>query len=175
MKIKGLIQIYTGDGKGKTTAALGLALRAIGWGLKICMIQFIKGGTQVGEIKITKSHIPQFSIHQFKSDKKFIIGKPTKKQKESIAKSFNLAKNIIKKGKYDIVILDEINNCLSQKLLDWREVAKVLKEKPKYIEIILTGRNCPKEIIKIADLVTEMKKIKHPYDKGIHARRGIEF
>jgi len=176
MKLKkGLIQIYTGEGKGKTTAALGLALRALGWGLKVVMIQFVKGGTRVGEIRISKTHIPQFSIHRFRSDKKFIVGRPTIKQRANIVKAFELAKKIVRSGRYDLVILDEICGCLSQKILDVGEVAKLLKTKPKHVEIILTGRNCPKEIIRLADLVTEMKKIKHPYDRGIIGRRGIEY
>lgn len=174
MKTVGLVQIYTGDGKGKTTAALGLALRALGWNKKVCMIQFIKGAKKLGEIEITKKKIPQFSIHQFaKSDK--IILRPTKKDKEITIKTLNFTKKIINSKKYDIVILDEINPALKLKLIKVDEVIKLIKNKPKNLELILTGRRAPKKIIEAADLVTEMKLIKHPYYKNIPARKGIEY
>ncbi len=171
---KGLTQIYTGDGKGKTTAALGLALRALGWNKKICMIQFIKGGKRLGEIKITQKKIPHFSIHQFaKSDK--IILRPTKKDKDIAIKTLKFAKKIINSKKYDIVILDEINPAVKLKLIDTKSILKIIREKPKNLELVLTGRGADKKIIAAADLVTEMKLIKHPYYKKIPARKGIEY
>ncbi len=173
-KITGLTQVYTGNGKGKTTAALGLALRALGWNKKVCMIQFIKGGKQLGEIKITKNQISQLSIHQFsKSDK--IILRPTKKDKVVVQKTFKFAQKIINSDKYDIVILDEINPAIKLKLIDVDEILKIIKQKPKNLELILTGRNADKKIIAASDLVTEMKLIKHPYYKKIPARKGIEY
>jgi len=172
---QGLIQVYTGNGKGKTTAALGLALRAIGWNYKVCMIQFIKGNKEIGEIKISKKLIPKLSIHQFCQNKKYSIGKPDQKYQESVGAAWKFFLKTLAEKKYDIIILDEINNAIKYKLLNVDEVIEVLKNKPKNIELILTGRGAPKKIIKIADLVTEMKLIKHPFYKGIKARRGIEY
>ena len=171
---KGLTQVYTGDGKGKTTAALGLALRALGWNKKVCMIQFVKGGKRLGEIEITKNQIPQFSIHQFSKNNKIIL-RPTEKDKEIAVKTLEFAKKIINSKKYDIVILDEINPAIKLKLIDVKEVLKIIREKPKNLELILTGRNADKKIIAASDLVTEMKLIKHPYYKKIPARKGIEY
>lgn len=170
--MKGLIQIYTGDGKGKTTAALGLALRAIGWGMKVCMIQFAKN-QKVGEIIISKTKIPQLSIHQF--GQKQLIKKPIQKDKLIAQKGLIKAEKIIRSQKYDIVILDEINIALYHKLLDEKKVLEILKNKPESVEIVLTGRKASKKIIAAADLVTEMKSIKHPFEKNIKARKGIEY
>ena len=174
MKNIGLIQVYTGNGKGKTTAALGLALRAIGWNKKVCMIQFIKGEKQLGEINITKHHIPQFSIHQFSKSNKIIL-RPTKKDKLNANKTLEFAKKNIKTKKYDIIILDEINPAIKLKLINLKDILELIKKKPKNLELILTGRDAHKKIIQIADLVTEMKLIKHPFYKKIRARKGIEY
>jgi cob(I)alamin adenosyltransferase len=174
MKQFGLIQIYTGNGKGKTTAALGLAMRALGWNKKVCMIQFIKGKKKLGEINITKSHIPEFSIHQFSNSNKIII-KPSQLDKLNAEKTLMFAKKLINSKKYDLIILDEINPAIKLKLIDVKKVIDVLKNKPKNLEMILTGRDADKKIIELADLVTEMKLIKHPFYKNIPARKGIEF
>ena len=172
---QGLIQVYTGNGKGKTTAALGLALRAIGWNYKVCMVQFIKGNEKIGEIQISKKQIPHLSIHQFYNDKKYSIIKPDQKYQKSVIEAWEFFKKILQKNKYDIIILDEINIALHYKLLNINEIIKVLKNKPQNVELILTGRSAPKKIIQIADLVTEMKLIKHPFYKNIKARKGIEY
>lgn len=170
----GLVQIYTGNGKGKTTAALGLALRALGWNKKVCMIQFIKGTKKTGEIIITKKNIPHFSIHQFSNNKRIIL-RPTKKDLTLASKTLKFAKKIIFSKKYDLIILDEINVALALKLIKLKEIIELIEQKPRNLELILTGRHAPKKIIEIADLVTEMKLIKHPFNKKIPARKGIEY
>jgi len=170
----GLVQVYTGSGKGKTTAALGLALRALGWNKKVCLIQFIKATKNCGEIKIIKKQLPKFSIHQFANTKKIIL-RPTPEDKKIAQKTLKFAKKIINSQKYDLVILDEINPAINLKLIDVNEVIDLIKNKPKNLELVLTGRNADKKIIKNADLVTEMKLIKHPFYKNIPARKGIEY
>ncbi|HLC39184.1 MAG TPA: cob(I)yrinic acid a,c-diamide adenosyltransferase [Patescibacteria group bacterium] len=174
MKNQGLTQVYTGDGKGKTTAALGLALRALGWNKKVCMIQFIKGDKKIGEIKISKNYLPHFSIHQFSKDTRFIL-KANKSDQLLAQKTLKHAEKVINSKKFDIVILDEINIAMSLKLITINSVLEIIKSKPKKLELILTGRNAPQKIIDAANLVTEMKMIKHPYYKNIPARKGIDF
>lgn len=171
---KGLVQVYTGNGKGKTSAAFGLALRAIGRGLKVCMIQFIKGGFDYGELYVV-SKLPNFSLKAFGRGK-FITEIPPGEQDIKLARNaFQLAKKTVKNGKCDVVILDEINVALELKLIDLEEVLAMIKDRPKHVELILTGRYAPKEIVEAADLVTEMKQIKHPFEVGHPARKGIEF
>ena len=168
---KGLVQIYTGNGKGKTTAALGLALRAAGAGCKVYIYQFIKG----------KSYSESKSIKKIKNIKIeqcgrgcFIRKSPARKDIEYAEKGLMKAKKLIMKGIYDIVILDEINIALKLGLLRLSEVTNIIKQKPLHVELVLTGRHCPRKLLKLADLVTEMKEIKHPYQKGVKARLGIE-
>ena len=171
---KGLIQVYTGNGKGKTSAAFGLALRATGRGLKVYMIQFIKGGFDYGELYVVKS-LPNFTLKAFGRGK-FITSKPAEIEDVSLAQeALKLAVEIIRTGEYDIVILDEINVALDLKLIKLQEVVEMIKKKPGKVEIVLTGRNAPEEIIEIADLVTDVKEIKHPFSKGYQARKGIEY
>jgi len=170
----GLIIVYTGEGKGKTTAALGLAMRAAGWGDKTAIIQFIKGYKKTGEWQITK-RIEEIDTYQTGDDKVMAIGKPTKKHHQSARNALKLTKKIIKEQKYKIIILDEINNALDYDLVEAGEIIKVLREKPVGQTIVLTGRGAPKEIIEIADLVTEMKNLRHPFDKGIPAKKGIDY
>lgn len=171
---RGLIQVYTGDGKGKTTAAIGLAVRALGWGKKVAFIQFIKGYKEIGERRFFKKQ-KGIVIRQFHRDVQCAIGRPTKAHKISAQKAWNFTQAIIKKGDCDLLILDEINNAIYHKLIDVKEVIKTLKNKPKHLEIVLTGRHGHPRIIALADLVAEMKKIKHPFDKGLRARKGIEY
>lgn len=165
--------IHTGEGKGKTTAALGLSLRAVGCGMKVIMIQFMKGSWSYGEL-LSAKRLPGFSIIQ--------MGKgftwETKKRSLDIAlskKTWALCKKTIQGKRYDIVILDEINYVLAYGFLKTKDVVSVLKRKPKELHVLLTGRNAPKALIQMADLVTEMKEIKHPFQKGIIGQRGIEF
>ncbi|HEX69094.1 MAG TPA: cob(I)yrinic acid a,c-diamide adenosyltransferase [Candidatus Bathyarchaeota archaeon] len=171
---KGLVQVYTGDGKGKTSAAFGLALRAIGRGLKVYIIQFIKGGFDYGELYIIDK-LPNLKLKAF-GQGKFVTQFPPGEKDIKIAKeAFNLAKKIVMSGEYDIVILDEINVALSLRLIKTEDVINLIKEKPEHVELVLTGRYAPKEIIEAADLVTEMREIKHPFQKGVPPRKGIEF
>ncbi|MGB9676045.1 MAG: cob(I)yrinic acid a,c-diamide adenosyltransferase [Candidatus Bathyarchaeales archaeon] len=170
---RGLVQVYTGNGKGKTTAAFGLALRAIGRGLKVYVIQFIKGGFDYGELYIVDK-LPNLTLKAFGRGK-FIVDKPSSEDIKSAEEALSLAESVVKSGEYDIVILDEINVALKLKLISLERVLELIKNKPKHVELVLTGRYAPNEIIEVADLVTEMKEVKHPYNKGCQARRGIEF
>jgi len=171
---RGLVQIYTGDGKGKTSAAFGLALRAIGRGLKVYVIQFIKGGFDYGELYVVDK-LPNLKLKAFGRGS-FITEKPPGKRDFQLAEeALTLAEGIIKGGEYDIVILDEINVALSLKLVKIERVLEQIKNKPRHVELVLTGRRAPDEIIEAADLVTEMREIKHPFKKGCQARKGIEY
>lgn len=167
-----MIQVYTGNGKGKTTAAFGLALRAAGAGLKVYIGQFLKGGNY-SELKTLKK-IKNIKVEQF-GRRCFIKKTPDKKDIILARKGLEKIKQIIAKRNYDIVILDEINIALKLKLLDLKEVIKLIKKTPKNLELILTGRAAPSAILKIADLVSQIKEVKHYYKKGIKARKGIEF
>ena len=177
---KGLVQIYTGPGKGKTTAALGLALRAAGWGKKVIIYQFLKPpALKLGERKaIAKIEL---SIKIEAIDIKWNMRKSLS-DKTAVENARKITKQICDKiadeakdKKYDIIILDEIVFCLSKKLAKIEWIKNIIKSKNNSAEIILTGRGATNELIKLADIVTEMKKIKHPFEKGIKARKGIEF
>jgi cob(I)alamin adenosyltransferase len=171
---QGLTQVYTGDGKGKTSAAFGLAVRAIGRGLKVYVIQFIKGGFDYGELHVIQ-HLPNLEIKAFGRGK-FVTQVPPNEEDVKLAdQAFNLAEHIVNSGKYDIVILDEINVALHLKLIELDKVTKLVEKKPKHVELVLTGRNAPPKILEVADLVTEMKEIKHPYTNGMPPREGIEY
>ncbi|MBU6996315.1 MAG: cob(I)yrinic acid a,c-diamide adenosyltransferase [Theionarchaea archaeon] len=171
---KGMIHVYTGNGKGKTTAALGLAMRAAGHGLKVYMIQFMKGRINYGELE-TANQIPNFEIKQ--------VGRPDFVSKENpdpedirlAQEGLEHARAIIYSGHYDMVILDEINVAMDFNLVPHDVVYALLKEKPETVEIVLTGRKCPPEVVKIADYVSEVLEIKHPYMNGAQARKGIEW
>ncbi|MCL2296518.1 MAG: cob(I)yrinic acid a,c-diamide adenosyltransferase [Methanomassiliicoccaceae archaeon] len=169
----GLVQVYTGSGKGKTTASLGLAFRASGRGLEVLMIQFLKPAQNYGE-HLAAEKVPNFTILPLGLD--HMKSKVPREEDIRVSReTLQRAKEEIYSGRYDLVILDEINNSMSWKLLDPEEVIEMLKGRPDNIEIVLTGRGAPKEIVEYADLVTEMTMIKHPFDKGIGARKGIEF
>jgi len=170
----GLVQVYTGDGKGKTSAAFGLALRAIGRGLKVYIIQFIKGGFDYGELYVV-NELPNLTLRAFGRGR-FVTAKPPEAEDVKYAQeAFQLAKEIVLGGKYNLVILDEINVALDLKLIRLEEVLKMMKSKPRKVELILTGRHAPNEIVEAADLVTEMKEVKHPFSRGFQARKGIEY
>jgi len=168
---KGQIHIYTGNGKGKTTAALGISLRAICAGKKVFFGQFIKG-MDYSELKAV-DYLPRFEIHQFGRDC-FIYNKPTEEDILAAKEGLKICGEILKNKDYDMVVLDELNVALYYKLFSVEEVIKILKGRADNIEIIITGRYAPQELIDMADLVTEMKEIKHYYKKGISARKGIE-
>ena len=172
---KGLVQIYTGDGKGKTTAALGLAFRAAGHGYQTKVIQFMKGQINYGELNSAKKFKGLIEIVQA-GRKDFVSKKhPEKIDIELAQKAIKLAEAEIKKGKVDILVLDEINCALDFKLITLKQVKDLVTKKPGKMELILTGRRAHKELIKLADLVTEMKPVKHYWQKGVYGRKGIEF
>lgn len=174
MERLGLIQVYTGDGKGKTTAALGLAMRAIGQGLKVWMIQFMKGDESYGEIRAAKL-LPDFTILQVGRNDFVNLNSPDTIDVTLAQKGWKIAKNCISSEKYDIVILDEINVAMACGLLDTEEVIEFLTSKPSAVEIILTGRYASEAVQNIAQLVTEMREIRHPYHQDVPSRIGIEY
>jgi len=170
--MRGYVQVYTGRGKGKTTASLGLALRAAGAGLKVYIGQFMKK-TTYSEVKSLRKFKDIIVVEQFGGEC-FVSRKIRREDKLLAQKGLEKAKRVIESGKYNLVILDEINVALSYGLLKEDEVIKVIKCRPKAQEIVLTGRNASLQIIKLADLVTEMREIKHYFSKGVRARKGIE-
>ncbi|MFA6617634.1 MAG: cob(I)yrinic acid a,c-diamide adenosyltransferase [Candidatus Neomarinimicrobiota bacterium] len=171
--MKGYIQVYTGNGKGKTTASFGLALRAIGAGKKVFIGQFVKGQIY-SEIRAIKDYCPNITIKQYGLEC-FIINEPQQKDIDIARQGLKEISEIILSGKYDIVILDEANIALYYTLFSVQELINILQKKPEDMEIIITGRYAPPELIEFADLVTEMKEIKHYYAAGVKAREGIEF
>jgi cob(I)alamin adenosyltransferase len=171
---RGLIQVYTGAGKGKTTAAIGQAIRACGHGLKAIMIQFMKGKIDYGELKSAES-VPNFSIEQYGLPTFVEKGNPTPEDRRLAQAGFDRAREVVQSGEFDVVILDEINVAVDYGLLELADVLKLIDEKPPTVELILTGRYAHPQIARTADLVTEMVDIKHHYDKDIKARKGIEY
>lgn len=174
---KGLVHIITGKGRGKTTSTLGLALRATGHGLKVCMIQFMKSrweGERYGEINAVRK-IQNFKIVQFGSEKLVSHYTPTEMDFKRAKKGLEYAKKTIKGNECDLVILDEIWVAVHHKLINLSEVISLIKNKAEHVELVLTGRYAPKEAYEYADYVSEIKKVKHPYSKGQKARLGIEF
>ena len=170
--MQGYVQVYTGNGKGKTTAALGLALRAAGAGLKVYIGQFIKG-RHYSELDSLKHLSPYVTIKQY--GRGFIYNNnPGPEDKMAAQMGLKEALSIVSSGEYDIVILDEINNALKYELISLQDVLQLISNKPASVELVLTGRNAPPELVELADLVTEMKDIKHYAISGVQAREGIE-
>ena len=170
--MKGYIQVYTGNGKGKTTAALGLALRAAGAGLKVYFAQFIKG-MDYSELHSIKKLSENITLKQYGREC-FIYKEPDEDDIKAARRGFDEVSQIISKGTHEIVVLDEINIAIYYKLISVEEILELINTKPENVELVLTGRNVDKRIIERADLVTEMKEIKHYYRKGVNARKGIE-
>ena len=171
---RGLVYIFTGDGKGKTSAALGTVLRALGHGLKVYIVYFMKGEYPYGERRIL-SQLPNVDLASFGS-REFIDSANIKPEEiEKAKQALSAAREAVLSGKYDLVVLDEVNLAAAWKLIELDEVVKLIGDKPQNVELILTGRRADTELIKLADLVTEMLKIKHPYDKGVAARKGIDY
>ena len=177
----GYVQIYTGDGKGKTTASLGLALRAIGHGWKVLIVQFTKGEKQengenyYGELKATSKFIPNLEILQFGLDRVVYSSNINLEDYKETRKGWERAKEAIQSGEYGLVILDEVNVCIDLGLIKLNEVKDLLLNRPNELEIVLTGRRAHPELVAMAHLVTEMTPIKHYFDVGVKARRGIEY
>ena len=169
---KGFVQVYTGDGKGKTTAAIGLSIRAAGAGMKVFIAQFIKSG-DYSEIKALKKFSNRIIIIQF-GQGRFIKGKPAEEDITAAQKGLNAVKSAVSSGEYDIVILDEGNVAVTCGLLSARDILDIIAIKPESVELVITGRGADPSVIEKADLVIEMKEIKHYYQKGIQARVGIE-
>ncbi len=171
---KGLVQVYTGNGKGKTSAAFGLALRAIGRGLEVYIIQFIKGGFDYGELYIADK-LPGLKLKAFGRGKFVSEKEPDKEDVDLAEEALRTAEEAVKSHEYDVIVLDEVNVALNLRLIKTERVLQLIREKPVQTELVLTGRKAPKEIIEAADLVTEMTEVKHPYHSGFRARKGIEY
>ena len=174
---KGLLIVYTGPGKGKTTCALGTAFRAVGQGLNVLMVQFIKGSWHYGELDAAKMlGDNKFEIRPMGRGFVKIGSAETDPEDIRLAEEcWETGREAIYSGKYELVILDEINYTISYKMLDAHRVAEELKGRPAHVHVICTGRNAHPLLVEQADLVTEMKEVKHPYTKGILAQRGIDY
>ena len=171
---RGLVQIFTGDGKGKTTAAIGAVIRALGHGLRVYVAFFMKGDYPYGERSIL-SQLPNVTIASFGS-RGFIDPANIKpEEKEQAKRALAAAREAMLSGSYDLVVLDEVNLAAAWNLVELDEVLKLIEDKPPGVELILTGRRADSKLVKAADLVTEMLKIKHPYDEGVAAREGVEY
>ena len=171
---QGLVYIFTGDGKGKTTAALGTVIRALGHGLRVYIALFMKGDYPYGERR-TLSKLPNVTIASFGSRRFINPAKVKPEEKEQARRALAAARKAMLSGNYDLIVLDEVNLAVAWKLVELDEVIRLISDKPQNVELILTGRQADTRLIKLADLVTEMLKIKHPYDRGIEARRGIDY
>jgi cob(I)alamin adenosyltransferase len=173
---KGLVHVYTGEGRGKSTSSFGLALRASGQGLKVIIIQFMKESPpQSGEVKVVKEYLPNIEIHQFggsfiqKDDQSY------QEVKRRIEEGFATVEAIVEQNACDLLILDEINVAIKFGFLSLKEVIELVKRKPKEMELVLSGRYADPKLIEIADYVTEFRLVKHPFEKGISSRKGIEY
>ncbi|MBA7560938.1 MAG: cob(I)alamin adenolsyltransferase [Dehalococcoidia bacterium] len=171
---KGLVQIFTGDGKGKTSAAIGTVVRALGHGLKVYIAFFMKGDYLYGERKIL-SGLPGVTMESFGSEEFIYPDNIKPEQIEQARKALAAAREAMLGGGYDLVVLDEVNLAVAFKLVGVEEVLGLIGEKPDGVELILTGRRADKELVRVADLVTECLKIKHPYDSGVEGREGFEY
>ena len=177
MSEDGLVIVYTGKGKGKTTAALGMALRAIGYDHKVCMLQFIKGSWHYGEMDSSKKLEPNFELIAVGKGFVGILDDNSSREEHEkyAAEAVRICREKIFSEKYDVIILDEVNYAITLGLIDVQEIIKIIKEKPSELDLVLTGRDVKEEIVELADLVTEMKEIKHPFKSGIKAKKGIDF
>jgi len=171
---KGLLIVYTGNGKGKTTAALGAALRAVGHDMRVCMIQFIKGGWKSGELNAVKNCKGLFDII-VKGEGFLFNSEDIEKHRPTARDAWEHAKRVISSSEYEVVVLDEFTYLLNYGLIEEKDAVEFLRRKPEGLHIIVTGRNAPNSLIDIADLVTDMRVIKHPFQKGIKAQRGIDY
>ena len=173
-KNRRLIHVYTGPGKGKTTAALGLALRACGHGWTVLMIQFLKGNREYGEVKIVKN-IKNIHIEQYGQSKFVRKENPSNIDKKYAVEGFERAKEAIIQSQFDLIILDEIHVAVDFHLIPLEELVSLIQRKPDHVELVLTGRNAHPDVIQLADLVSYIDEMKHPFKEGMSAREGIEF
>lgn len=171
---RGLVQIFTGEGKGKTSAALGTVVRALGQDLKVCIIVFMKGDYPYSEWAFL-SRIPGVRIERFGPNRFTDRENPDPEAVEEADKALAAARRAMLSGNYKLVVLDEVNIAAAWKLVEIDEVVKLIQDKPRNVELILTGRYADDRLIKLADMVTECLKIKHPYDEGIKARKGLDY
>ena len=171
---QGCVQVYTGNGKGKTTAALGLALRAVGRGMRVCFFQFIKGGGPYGEHLIAEKLAPLFTIIQT-GRPGWVNTKDISEDRTVAQKALEQARELLTSGDYDLFVCDEINGAVGFGLIDVEQVLELIELRPERVELVLTGRNAHERVIEAADLVTEMREIKHYYKTGVPARTGIEM
>ncbi len=173
---RGLIIVNTGPGKGKTTAAMGTALRAVGQGMRVLMLQFLKGSWHYGELDAVQAFGEKFVMKQMgRGFVKVGAEKPDPEDVRMVEETWNQSAEAILSGQWDVVILDEINYAISYGMLDPGKVAETLRKKPEMVHVILTGRNAHPTIVDLADTVTEMRQVKHAYEKGVMAQRGIEY
>ena len=170
----GFIHLYTGDGEGKSITAFGLALRAVGHGYKVIIVQFMKGRKDVGEYKIRRRLAPNYEIHQFGRREFIDLKNPEPIDYELAERGLNFARKALRM-KPHLLILDEINLAVSVGLIKLSDVLDLLRDIPESTTVVLTGRNAPRELVERADLVTEMREVKHPWRVGVQARRGIEY
>ncbi len=173
----GLVQVYTGDGKGKTTAALGVAMRALGAGLKVAFLQLFKGAVPSSELAVAGRLGPNLWVKRFARElTPFSLGRgePTAEDRRVAGEAWQTARQVILSGEWDVVVLDEVNNLLRAGLVPLEELLATLAERPGHVEVICTGRGAPPRLVEAADLVTEMRCVKHPYERGIQARPGLD-
>ena len=174
--VKGLVLVYTGDGKGKTTAALGLALRQIGWGRRVLVIQFMKGkGNIYGERKAADKYLPLLEIEQHGRDEFVDLKDPATVDRDLARGALARAGEAFSSGRYGMVVLDEVNIAAACGLISAQDVLDLLAKRPSGLDVVLTGRYCPPEIAAEADLVSEVKELKHHFKNGVAAREGIEY
>jgi cob(I)alamin adenosyltransferase len=171
---QGQVQVYTGNGKGKTTASLGLALRAVGRGLRVCMVQFIKGGGQYGEHLAAEKLFPELTIHQTGRDNWIFRDRLDPEDIRIAREALELARLALATKSYDMVILDEICGAAWFGLIDVDDILALIEARPPRVELVLTGRSADERVVAAADLVTEMREVKHYYSQGVQARLGIE-
>jgi len=176
-KRRGLVLVLTGDGKGKTTSCLGMAVRAVGYGMKVVMIQFIKGSLHYGELDGAKRLAPEFELIPMGKGFVGIMGDalPFYVHADAAREALAAARERMLSGKYDIVILDEVNVAVRLRLIDLEDVLSLVREKPENVHLILSGRGAHEEVLRLAHLVTEMRSVKHPFEIGIEAEKGIDY
>ncbi len=174
---RGLVVVLTGDGKGKTTSCLGMAVRAVGYGMRVAMVQFVKGSLHYGELDGAKRLAPEFELTPMGKGFVGIMGDtlPFSEHAAAAKKALAAARKKMLSGRYDILILDEVNVALKLGLLDLAEVIALIEARPDDVHLILSGRGAHEEVVRRAHLVTEMRNVKHPYEQGIEAQKGIDY